>query len=222
MLINKEKIAAFDIDAQKGFTPICPDELPVPDGDTIVDELNKNASLARYRIGSKDAHNNKAIWVATTEKPQFSEVGEPNVDIRWNSHCNVGTKGFELIDGLPDPLEYDYFVWKGIENNTHPYGACYHDLKKKQTTGVIEFLKGKNIELVIAGGLATDYCVFQTVLELTKAGFQVILNLKACRGIAVETTNTAIESMKEKGVIITDDINSVFNNSHDREVTIKH
>lgn len=211
MKINKKNTAAFDIDAQKGFTPICPDELPVPEGDQIVDELNINAAFADYRIGSKDAHNKKALWVATTANPQFSEVGAPNVDIRWNSHCNVGTKGFELLDGLPDPLDYDYFVWKGIENNTHPYGACYHDLKKKRTTGVIEFLKTNNIEVVIAGGLATDYCVFETVLELTTAGFQVILNLKACRGIAVETTKTAIETMREAGVVITDDINSVLN-----------
>jgi len=27
------KIASFDVDAQKGFTPICPDELPVTGGD---------------------------------------------------------------------------------------------------------------------------------------------------------------------------------------------
>lgn len=29
------KIASFDVDAQKGFTPLCPDELPVPGGDAI-------------------------------------------------------------------------------------------------------------------------------------------------------------------------------------------
>lgn len=208
MNINIEKTAAFDIDAQKGFTPLCPDELPVPEGDLIVGELNKNAGYAKYRIGSKDAHNENALWVATDENPQFSEVGAPNIDIRWNSHCNVGTRGFELLDGLPDPLDYDYFVWKGIENNTHPYGACYHDLNKSKTTGVIEFLNSKNVETIIAGGLATDYCVFQTVMELADAGFQVILNLNACRGIAADSTASAIESMTEKGVIITDDIGS--------------
>lgn len=211
MRINKETTAAFDIDAQKGFTPICPDELPVPDGDNIVSELNKNASFAKFRIGSKDAHNKNALWVATEELPQFSEVGAPNVDIRWNSHCNVGTQGFELLDGLPDPLDYDYFVWKGIENNTHPYGACFHDLKKQRTTGMIEFLKSRNIETIIAGGLATDYCVFETVSELNEAGFKVVLNLKACRGIAEETTSAAIASMIEKGIIVADDIGSIFN-----------
>lgn len=206
MRYNKSNIASFDIDAQKGFTPLCPAELPVPDGDLIGPELNKNATFAKYRIGSKDAHNENAVWVATSEKPQFSKVGLPNVDIRWNSHCNVGTRGFELLDDLPDPLDYDFFIWKGIENNTHPYGACYHDLANKRSTGVIEFLHSKKIEVIIAGGLATDYCVYTTVVQLVEAGFTVVLNLAACCGIAEDTIKTALEKMKEMGVIIVDDI----------------
>ena len=44
-------IAAFDIDPQNTFTPVCPNELPVPGGTEIVDELNRQALLAGYRIG---------------------------------------------------------------------------------------------------------------------------------------------------------------------------
>ncbi len=206
MLYNKYTTVAFDVDSQKGFTPLCPDELPVNGGDEIVEELNKNANFARLRVGSKDAHNPNAIWVATEDKPQFSEVGEPNVDIRWNSHCNVGTPGFELLDGLPKPLEYNFFVYKGIEDDTHPYGACYHDLSKTLSTGVIEYLKYNGINLVIVGGLATDYCVFNTVIELVEAKFEVILNLESCRGVAPESTEAAIVTMKAAGVEVTTDI----------------
>ncbi len=206
MLYNIYTTASFDVDPQKGFTPLCPDELPVSGGDEIVEELNKNAILARLRVGSKDAHNPNAIWVATEDKPQFSEVGEPNVDIRWNSHCNVGTTGFELLDGLPKPLEYNFFVYKGIEDDTHPYGACYHDLSKTLSTGVIEYLKYNGINLVIVGGLATDYCVFNTVIELVEAKFEVILNLESCRGVAPESTEAAIVTMKAAGVEVTTDI----------------
>ncbi|MEO6678169.1 MAG: nicotinamidase, partial [Pseudomonas sp.] len=39
------KTASFDVDAQKSFTPLCPDELPVPEGDQIGSELNFMASL---------------------------------------------------------------------------------------------------------------------------------------------------------------------------------
>ena len=43
----QNKIAAFDIDAQNTFTPVCPDELQVAEGDQIVEELNAQAALAR-------------------------------------------------------------------------------------------------------------------------------------------------------------------------------
>ena len=35
-LPEKKFVASFDIDAQKTFTPLCPDELPVTEGDKIV------------------------------------------------------------------------------------------------------------------------------------------------------------------------------------------
>lgn len=65
-----------------------------------------------------------------------------------------GTPGFELLDDLPAPLDYDYFVWKGVEPDLHPYGACYHDLAEKRSTGVIEFLRQNDVDLVLVGGLA--------------------------------------------------------------------
>ena len=34
--LSKNEIAAFDIDAQQTFTPLCPDELPVDGGDMIL------------------------------------------------------------------------------------------------------------------------------------------------------------------------------------------
>ena len=42
-LPEKKYIASFDIDAQNTFTPVCPDELPVAEGDTIAGELNAQA-----------------------------------------------------------------------------------------------------------------------------------------------------------------------------------
>ena len=203
-LPEKSRIATFDVDAQNTFTPACPDELPVPDGLAIVDELNAQAALGSVRVGSKDAHSPKAAWVATESAPQFSRVEGRNVDIRWKRHAEPGTPGFELIPGLPAPADYDYFVWKGVELDMHPYGACYHDLGNRLSTGVIEFLKVRNIATVIVGGLATDYCVKTTVLQLIAAGFQVIVNLGACRGIAPDTTRDAVEAMRSSGARIVD------------------
>jgi nicotinamidase/pyrazinamidase len=193
-------IAAFDIDCQNTFTPVCPEELPVAGGDQIVPELNAQAQFASLRLASRDAHSPKALWLTDKDHPALSPVtGYPNLDLRWPAHAMVGTKGFDFIHGL-DPKQYDYQVYKGVEVDKHPYGACYQDLANKESTGAIEFLRQHGITTVICGGLATDYCVLNTVLQLRDAGFNVILNEAACRGIAPDTTRAALEKMAAAGV----------------------
>ncbi len=110
-------------------------------------------------------------------------TGLAHADVTWVSHCVPGTEGFTLLDELPTPYDYDYFIWKGVEPDLHPYGACYHDLHDKLSTGVIEYLKAQGVSRVIVGGLALDYCVKTTALQLLKAGLEVVLHLPACRGI---------------------------------------
>lgn len=201
-MYNFNTTASFDVDAENGFTELCPGELPVMGGQDIVPALNAQAKYAKYRVFSKDWHNPNSVWVATESEPQFNEVGLPNSDIRWNMHCGAGTYGAQLIDGLPTVTDYDFGVYKGLELDMHPYGACYHDLGDKISTGVIEFLRDKGVATVIVGGLATDYCVKFTVLQLLKADFNVILNRAACRGIALETVEPAIEEMKDAGATV--------------------
>lgn len=200
--LNPRNTAAFDVDAQYAFTPECPQELPVEGATEIVNALNEQATLASLRVGSKDAHSPKAVWVVDETKPMFSQIEGDNVDIAWNLHAVPGTKGFELIAGLPKPVEYNYFVWKGVELDMHPYGACYHDLSEKMSTGVIEYLKLNEIGNVIVGGLATDYCVKTTALQLQRAGFNVFVNLQACRGIAKGSVAEAIKEMQQAGIVV--------------------
>lgn len=198
----RDQIASFDVHAQKTFTPLCPDELPVAEGDQIAAELNAQAKKAHYRIGCKEAHSPHAIWIANHQHPVLSPIAGENVDVHWPPHSVPGTKGFELIDGLPKITDYDYFVWQGVELDMHPYGACYHDLAERLSTGVIEFLRQHKVTTVIVGGLATDYCVKTTVLQLLRAGFQVIINLAACRGIVPDTTQAALDAMRHAGVVV--------------------
>jgi nicotinamidase/pyrazinamidase len=205
-LPEPDRVAAFDVDAQRTFTPLCPDELPVQGGHEIGSELNRQAALARWRLGSKDAHSPAAVWV--TEDP--GRVGKPgvpgdNVEEYWPTHAVPGTEGFELVPGLPRPNEYDYFVWKGVELDMHPYGACYHDLAERMSTGVIEWLRARGVSHVLVGGLATDFCVQATARQLAHAGFDTVLNLAACRGIGEESTRAAVESLRDLGVRIVED-----------------
>ena len=198
----------MDVDAQKGFTPLCPEELPVIEGDKIVEECNENAKNASFRYMSKDAHPSTAIWVANAENPQFSKIdGETNVDIRWNAHCVVGTKGFELLDGLPHPSEYNFIVYKGAERDMHPYSPIYHDLEKKISTGVVEKARQDKVDTFILGGLALDYCLGEAALDLKRAGFRVIVNLGATR--AIGNTQEFVDKAKKEGVEFVDSASQI-------------
>ncbi|KHT62875.1 amidase [Photobacterium gaetbulicola] len=194
-------IAAIDVDPQKTFTPLCPNELPVGEGDTIGSELNQQAKLANYRVLTKDAHPHNAIWVVEAHEDMLSPLDHPNADLTWVSHAVPGTTGFETIPDLPPVTDYDHVIWKGIEPDLHPYGACYHDLQEKLSTGLIEWLQSKDVSTVLIGGLATDYCVKTTALQLQATGlFKVIVNLAACRGIAAKTVEQACHEMKVAGI----------------------
>jgi nicotinamidase/pyrazinamidase len=202
----RERVASFDVDAQRTFTPLCPDELPVAGGDEIASELNRQAQLARWRLGSKDAHSPKAVWV-TDDADRVGKPGVPgdNVEEHWPVHAVPGTEGFELVPGLPRPAEYDFFVWKGVELDMHPYGACYHDIAETMSTGVIEWLRARDVSHVLVGGLATDFCVRATARQLAETGFDVVLNRAACRGIAEDSTRDALEELNKAGVRIVAD-----------------
>ena len=209
--VIKCMVASFDVDPQNCFTPNCPDELPVVDGDKIVDELLENHKLSSFKVASKEWHHPEALHIATEENPQFSPVlgNHLNMDIYWNRHGTAGTYGAEFLEGLPEPEEYDFVSYKGLERNSHPYGGAFHDFAELKSTGVIEHLKLKVVKYIILGGLATDYCVKATGLQLARAGFTVFLNLAACRGIDKETTEKAIKEMKDNNIVVCENAKDV-------------
>ena len=84
----------------------------------------------------------------------------------------------------------------------HPYGALYHDLHDRMSTGVVEYLRDQEIECVIVGGLAEDYCAGTTALQLLSAGFDVIFNRGACRAISRAGGDAMVERLKDHGAII--------------------
>lgn len=193
--VSFHETASHCVEPQKGFTPLCPDELPVPGGNEIVDELVGQNEIVAFRTLSKEIHPPNAIWIATDDQPQFSAIRGENVDLRWNPHCISGTKGVELIDGIGPITGFDFIVAKGFEPDMHPYSGCFHDHAKRISTGLIEWYRTRGVTTIIIGGLATNYCVAETCKDLSLAGFRVILNLGGCRGIG--TAETVMDSVNE-------------------------
>ena len=207
-----DMIVSIDVDAQKTFSPLCPAELPVMEGNLIVEELNAQAKLADFRVMTKDAHSPSAKWLVENPADMLKPTGLNDADLTWVSHAIVGTYGYELLDGLPQTKEYDYCVWKGVDPELHPYGACFHDIEEKLSTGLLEWLKCKGADMIIVGGLATDYCVKTTVLQLLKGGkWKIIVNAAACRGIAPDTVNAAWKEMSDAGAVILENTEKIYN-----------
>lgn len=202
VIIERSKTAAVDVDPQKGFSELCPKELPVTGALEIVDELIANHSKAGIKLVSRDMHPPGAAWEAETPEQMLQPVGLPEVDVKWNPHCVVGTPGVELLPGLPDIRDYDFQMNKGIDPDAHPYGAFYHDQADSLSTGGIEFLRMKGVDTVIVGGLALDFCVKKSVEQLLQGGFEVILNLASTRAVFPDNADQVAAELSDKGATL--------------------
>lgn len=199
------KIATIHVDPQNGFTEHCPEELPVKAALSITPHLNQMFGIADLNVLSRDWHPEGAVYEATKEKPMGTKLdGFPNADMTWNRHCVANTFGAEVIEGLAPLGAYDLEIKKGEEIDCHPYGALWHDSARSRSTGIVEFLNDHNVKYVLVGGLALDFCVRLTVLELVASGFKPVLNLEATKPVFNENVETSIDEMLKAGAIVLD------------------
>lgn len=168
------KIASFDVDAQKGFTRCARTNCRCPAATPSAPPSTNWPAAPRCAWAAGRAQPEGCLGSGSAEQ-MLRPLAYPDADLTWVSHCVPGTPGFELLDELPRPIDYDFFVWKGVEPDLHPYGACYHDLAERRSTGVIEYLRQNGVSHVLVGGLALDYCVKNTALQLRRAGFGAAL-----------------------------------------------
>jgi nicotinamidase/pyrazinamidase len=71
-------------------------------------------------------------------------------------------------------------------------------------TDLAHHLRRKGIGRVFVGGLATEYCVKNTVLDAIKEGFQAVLLRDAVRGVEAMPGDSgrAIKEMERKGAAL--------------------
>ena len=164
---NLETSALIVVDAQCGFSELCPQELPVPGGLAIVPAINRLLELNWARIdASQDWH----------PPDHCSFFGQR--DNLYPPHCVQGTRGAEFLPGLHS--ERFHTIWrKGFFRDRDAYAIT------AQHPAFIALLRSTNIESVVVCGLAKNICVFYTARDLRKAGFQVIIADDASVGVDV-------------------------------------
>jgi nicotinamidase/pyrazinamidase len=164
--------ALIIVDVQNDF---CPNgSLAVPHGDQVVPPLNRAMALfsaARLPVfASRDWH--------PKETSHFRAFGGI-----WPQHCVQETLGAAFHSDLQLPPE-TIIVSKGMDPSRDDYSAL-HGVTDSGTP-LPEALKGRGVESLYVGGLATDYCVKATVLEGIKQGFRVVLLTDASKGVDLQ------------------------------------
>jgi nicotinamidase/pyrazinamidase len=128
----------------------------------------------------------------------------------WPTHCVKDSYGSDFHHTLII-TKHDKIIRKGTKENVESYSAFGDEFNGKfEKTELNDWLKSKNITDIIVVGLATDYCVYNTVLDSIRLGYKVHLIMSCTRGVAKDSTEKAINDMKEKGVIFYSDVDKFY------------
>jgi nicotinamidase/pyrazinamidase len=177
-----ETDALIIVDVQNDF---CPNgALPVPEGDQVVPALNDYIKIfkkANAKIfATRDWHPPNHI--------SFKAQGGP-----WPPHCVQDSDGAKFHPDLNLPSDA-IIVSKAMDPLKEAYSGF-------DGTELARTLTSQGVTRLFVGGLATDYCVKNTVLDARKMGFETVLFLDATRGINLEPSDVAkaIDEMIKSG-----------------------
>lgn len=173
--------ALIIVDVQNDFCP--GGTLAVAHGDEVVAPLNK--LIDEFLAQGAPVYKTRD-WHPPTTK-HFTKYGGT-----WPIHCVQNTKGAEFHPELKDDPRIQ-IISKGLGDTD-----CYSGFDE---TDLAEQLRRQGVKEVLIGGLATDYCVKNTVLDAVKEGFQVKALEDAMRPVELNPGDgeTAIEEMRAAG-----------------------
>jgi nicotinamidase/pyrazinamidase len=172
------------IDIQNDFLP--GGSLAVTEGDQVIPVLN----------GYIDQFIKHQLPVfATRDWHPFKHSSFIQQGGLWPEHCIADTKGAEFAAGLHLPSS-TYIISTGINIEQDGYSGFENPALKLQ-------LDNEGSRRLFIGGLATDYCVLNTVREALSYHYEVLLLTDAIRAVNVQRQDgeNALNEMIQKGAI---------------------
>ena len=163
--------ALIIVDVQNDFVP--GGALAVPDGDKIIERINKLQEKFDLVVATQDWHPAKHKSFAS-QHPDNSPFDQINLDgieqTLWPDHCIQGTKGAEFHKDL-NMNKVEAIFRKGTNPKIDSYSGFF-DNQRKKSTGLDNYLKAHNVNSVFVCGLAADYCVYYTALDALSLGYE--------------------------------------------------
>jgi nicotinamidase/pyrazinamidase len=188
-----ERTALLVVDVQNDFADPS-GSLSVREGDDVVPVANAEVEAATaagaFVAYSQDWH--------PASTPHF--VTEGGI---WPVHCVMGTWGAEFH---PDLRVSGEVVHKGDQGADGYSAFSERDPRSGETAATIlqQLLEDHGVERVVICGLATDYCVVETVLDARRLGYAVEVLNDGIRAVDLEPGDgdRAIERMRDAGAEI--------------------
>ncbi|MDX1252466.1 MAG: isochorismatase family protein [Gammaproteobacteria bacterium] len=159
--------ALIVVDVQNDFLP--GGSLAVPHGDEVVAVLNRY--IAAFQARSLPVYATRDWHPA--DHCSFQPQGGP-----WPPHCIANTPGAQFAAGL-QLLPSATIISKATQADKDAYSGF-------EGTDLDARLRAAAVKRLFIGGLATDYCVFNTVKDARSHGYQVFLLEDAIRAVNVQ------------------------------------
>lgn len=191
--------ALLVVDLQNDFLP--GGSLAVAEGDSIIPVINSIQTDFDLIVATQDWHprDHKSFASQHPEKRSFEVIdlnGLPQV--LWPDHCVQGTLGAAFSKAWHSDSIAAIFR-KGMDVAVDSYSGFY-DNDKRNTTGLLGFLKDKGVTEVYVCGLAADFCVYYTAVDAVEAGFETFYLEFATKAIDVDGYCQAKKVMLSKGI----------------------
>jgi len=181
------RAALLIVDVQNDFCP--GGALAAPGGAAIVPVLNRY--IADARAGQMPVYASRD-WHPSTTK-HFKAFGGA-----WPVHCVQNTTGAAFHPALALPPDAT-IVSKGDRPDREGYSAF--DGHTADGRPLADDLRAHAVDELFVGGIATDYCVKETVLDALTNGFRVTVLPDAITGIDVDPgdADRALDEMRAAG-----------------------
>lgn len=177
--------ALLVIEVQRDFLP--GGALPVPEGGAVIPVLNRCirefVSRGLPVFATRDWH--------PVNHCSFRSQGGP-----WPEHCVAGTPGAEIHEALNLPANTQV-ISKANTREKEAYSGF-------QDTDLLAHLRARGCCRIFVGGLATDYCVKETVLDALSNDVAVVVLEDAIRALDVKPGDgaRALADMVARGAAV--------------------
>ncbi len=168
------------VDVQNDFLP--GGSLAVPQGDVVVPVINGIVNRFDLVVATQDWHPRTHSSFASNHpgrKPFEKVLLEGLEQVLWPDHCVQGTRGADLAAGL-DARPVEAIFRKGMDPAIDSYSGFF-DNDHRRDTGLAGYLRARGASRIYLCGLAADICVYYSLKDALREGFEAFLLEDASR-----------------------------------------